>query len=300
MSLADHRRKTLQRGGTFGRYLPASNGTATWFTSTKERCLPCRSTPTSWKCAARPSPVLEEVAYSTPNGFAQFDFSRNGTLVYRSGGATQRNLVTVQWLDAAGKTQPLLAKPGVYQRPRLSPDGQRLALDDGSDIWVYEARRDTMTRLTFGGGNNIVPVWSPDGRYIVFARAGGIWWVRSDGAGKPQPLIQSKNALVPFSFTPDGKRLAYNEVNPGTAYDIWTAAVESDGAGLRAGKPEIFLQTSADERQPGLFSRRPLAGLYVERVGDVSSVRAGVSGQGRKVADLERGRRVPGLVEQRA
>jgi serine/threonine-protein kinase len=197
-----------------------------------------------------PSPVLEGVAYSAVSGSAQFDFSRNGTLVYRSGGATELNLVTVRWLDAAGKTQPLLAKPGGWERPRLSLDGQRLALDDGSDIWVYEARRDTMTRLTFSGGANIVPAWSPDGHYIAFYAPGGLWWVRSDGAGKPQPLIQSKNPLFPVSFTQDGKRLAYNELNPRTAMDIWTMPIESDGAGPRTGKPESFLQTSADERTP--------------------------------------------------
>jgi serine/threonine-protein kinase len=39
-------------------------------------------------------------------------------------------------------------------------------------------------------------------------------------------------------------------VNPRTAYDIWTATIENDGSGLRAGKPEIFLQTPADERHP--------------------------------------------------
>ncbi len=160
------------------------------------------------------------------------------------------NLLTVQWLDPAGKTEPLLAKPGSYERPRLSPDDQRLAFDDGSDIWVYEARRDNMTRLTFGGGANIVPVWSPDGRYILFGRTGGIWWVRSDGASKPQLLIRGTNALLfPWSFTPDGKRLAYQQ-NPRTSFDIWTATIESDGAGLRAGKPEVYLQTSADERHP--------------------------------------------------
>jgi hypothetical protein len=37
-----------------------------------------------------------------------------------------------------------------------------------------------MTRLPFGGGNTI-PVWSPDGRYIVLQAAGGIFWTRSDG-----------------------------------------------------------------------------------------------------------------------
>jgi Tol biopolymer transport system component len=251
VSLADHRRKTLQRGGTFGRYLHTSNGIGHLVYINKGTLFAVPFDPENLEVRGTPSPVLQEVAYSTSNGSAQFDFSRNGTLVYRSGGATQGNLVTVQWLDAAGKTQPLLAKPGGYQRPRVSPDGQRLALDDASDIWVYEARRDTMTRLTFGGGTNIAPVWSPDGRYLAFLGPdGGLWSVRSDGASKPQPLIQSKNVLVPFSFTLDGKRLVYNEVNPVTAYDIWTVTIESDGAGLRAGKPESFLQTPADERNP--------------------------------------------------
>jgi Tol biopolymer transport system component len=250
LSLADHQRKTLQRGGTFGRYLPASNGTGHLVYINKGTLFAVPFDPEKLEVRGTPSPVLDGVAYSTGNGSAQFDFSRNGTLEYRSGGAAQGNLVTVQWLDAAGKTQPLLAKPGGYQRPRVSPDGQRLAFDDGSDIWVYEARRDTMTRLTFGGGINFAPVWSPDGRYIVFGAPGSIWWVRSDGASKPQQLIQGKNQLVPFSFTPDGKRLAYHDLNPVTAEDIWTVTIESDGTGLRAGKPEVFLQTPADERHP--------------------------------------------------
>jgi serine/threonine-protein kinase len=250
ISLADHRRKTLARGGTFGRYLPASNGTGhlVYFNRGTLFAVPFDSD--KLEVHGTPSPVLEEVAYSTVYGSAQFDFSPSGTLVYRGGGAAGSNLVTVQWLDAAGKTQPLLAKPGGYERPRVSPDGQRLAFDDGTDIWVYEARRDALTRLTFGGGANIVPVWSPDGRYIAFGGPGGIWYVRSDGGSKPQRLIEGKNPLFAFSFTFDGKRLAYNEANPRTAYDFWTVPIESDGAGLRAGKPESFLQTPADERSP--------------------------------------------------
>ena len=81
-----------------------------------------------------PTPVLEQVAYNASNGFSQLDFSRTGTLVYRSGTAGS-GLLTLQWLDGAGKTQPLLARPGFYGRPRLSPDGQRLVIDasDGSN-----------------------------------------------------------------------------------------------------------------------------------------------------------------------
>ena len=108
--------------------------------------------------------------------------------MYRKSGGDS-GLLTVAWLDSAGKTQPLLAKPGLYGRPSLSPDGQRLALEvqeaSGSAIWIYDLRRDTMTRLTFTG-MALVPVWSPDGRYIVFSSGAAIWATRSDGAGDPQ------------------------------------------------------------------------------------------------------------------
>jgi serine/threonine-protein kinase len=80
-----------------------------------------------------------------------------------------------------------------------------------------------------------------------------MFWTRSDGSGKPQPLTQSKNRQLPYSFTPDGKRLAFHELMPQTQNDIWTVPLESDASGLRAGKPEPFLQTPFDERH-GAFS----------------------------------------------
>jgi serine/threonine-protein kinase len=254
VTLADHHRKTLQRGGTFGRYLPAPNGNGYLVYINKGTLFAVSFDPGKLEVRGAPSPVLEEVAYNSIGGAAQFDFSRNGTLVYRSGGAVQNNLVTVQWLDASGQTEPFLAKPGVYGRPRVSPDGERLAWDDGSDIWMYEARRDTMTRLTFGGGRDISPVWSRDGQYIAFGGRGGIFLVRPDGAAKPQLLVAEENQAVPFSFAPDGRRLAYNDLNSNTAYDIATVTIESDVTGLRAGKPETFLKTSADERHPAFSS----------------------------------------------
>jgi len=250
MSLADHHRKTLVRGGTFGRYLPSGHlvymTRGTLFAVPFDlRTLAVQGTPT---------PLLDDVAYNERVGSAQFDFSGVGTLVYRNGGAS--GFLTVSWIEADGKTEPLLAKPGVYQFPTVSPDGQRLALNvtEGSsmDIWVYDWPRDTMTRLTFTG-RNWVPLWSPDGRYIVFNALGaGMFWIRSDGAGQPQPLTQSKNLQDPASFTPDGKQMAFEEVDPKTGLDLWTVPIENDGAGLRAGKPEVFLQTPSVERAPYL------------------------------------------------
>jgi serine/threonine protein kinase/Tol biopolymer transport system component len=248
MSVPDRRKKILLRGGTFGRYVPTGHliyinqGTLFAVPFDLEK-LEVRGTP---------APILEDVAYEPTVGSGQFDFSRNGTLAYRSGG--QGGLVTVQWLDSAGKTQLLLAKPGFYQRPSLSPDGRRLAVEvlDGSnqDIWVYEWQRDAMTRLTFGGGPNQNPVWSPDGRVVMFQNAVGMAWIRSDGAGKPQQLTKSKGNQWPWSFTSAGTRLAFFEASERNTYNLWTLPLEGDGQGLRAGKPEPFLQSGFDERYP--------------------------------------------------
>jgi Tol biopolymer transport system component len=115
-----------------------------------------------------------------------------------------------------------------------------------------------MTRLTFGGGYSN-PLWTIDGRYILFRapsqRARGMWWIRADGMGQLQPLTQSNNPQLPWSFPADGKRLAFNELNQATGDDIWTVPVETASSGLRAGKPELFLQTPFQER-PDVLTRR--------------------------------------------
>jgi serine/threonine-protein kinase len=196
--------------------------------------------------------VLDELSGDAQFGSAQLDFSQSGTMLYRSGSTTV--LRVVQWLTSDGKTESLWKEPASYQMPQLSPDGTRLAavLSEGSnsDIWVYDWERGTRTRLTAPPGVNAYPVWSPDGQYIVFQSAGRLFWTRADGAERPQPLTKSQNLQFPSSFTADGKRLAFYEVNPGRGGSIQTVPIAIDAGQPRAGEPQLFRQTPSANSFP--------------------------------------------------
>jgi serine/threonine-protein kinase len=248
-SLRGGRRKTLVRGATWGRYL--ASGHLVYVNKGTLYAVPFD--PERLEVHGAPTPVLEDVAYDSALGSALIDFSRTGVLVYQSG-KQAGGLVTVQWMDQSGNTRPLLPVPGNYLSPTLSPDARRLALTSAGDIWVYELGRGSMMRLTFGGGYGN-PVWTADGRYIVFRAARGTWWTRADGTGEAQPMTRSDYQQIPWSFSADGKRLAFQEgKSPGNGV-LWTVLVESDRSGLRAGKAEMFLEEpfSARRRRP-MFS----------------------------------------------
>jgi serine/threonine-protein kinase len=248
ISLGDRRRKTVQPGGTFGRYLPSGHlvyldhGTLFAARFDLDR-LEIRGTP---------EPVLEEVAYNSQFGSAQFDFSQNGTIAYRSSVAGGGG-VTVQRLEG-DNVRPLLAKEGEYTYPRLAPDGERLALISAGTVEVWDWRRGSMISLS-SAGHHRAPVWSPDGRYLVFSGSEGILRTRSDGAAKPEYLIRSKNLQFPTAFTRDGNRLAFNEMSPEMGqYRTWTVPIESDSTGRRAGTPELYLRSPLTG-QDAVFSR---------------------------------------------
>jgi serine/threonine-protein kinase len=252
LSLKTGQVKVVQRGGYFGRYLRGGylvylhQGTLFGAPFDLDRL----------EVRGAPAALLEDVGGSPTTGGGQLDFSRNGTFVYLSGKSSSA-FPTVVWLDSASKTQPLLP-PGTenYLDLRVSPDGKRLAVSNGlNNIQVFDWGRDTMTRLTFTAQQNRFPVWTPDGRHIAFQSLGAanfsLQWTRADGAGEAQRLLESKNELRPYSFSPGGKRLAFAELNGETGYDIWTLPLDSsDPEHPKPGKPELFLRTAANEYEP--------------------------------------------------
>ena len=246
--------KIVQHGGYFGRYLPGGHliyvhrGTLFAVPFSLAR-LETRGTP---------MPILDDVAGSNTNGGGQFDFSSapsgHGTLVYLSGKTGAETLPAV-WLDADGSRQPLWpSPPGPSSSPRLSPDGSKLAVSLNNDIYIYDPQRGSSLRLSFDSAYNAYPVWTPDGKHIVYSRTGGsgMWWVRSDGAGQPQLLYEAKNgSAIPGSFTPDGRRLAFHQPGTGTGRDIWTLPLDlTDPDHPKAGAPELFVATPSDDVEP--------------------------------------------------
>ena len=248
ITLADHHKKTLQRGGTYGRFLAASGGTGYLTYVNRGTLFAVRFDPEKLETYDSPIPVLQQVSYSAMFGSAKVSFSRTGTLMYRSRDIDATRVV-IQWMDAEGKSQPLLDKTGLFVNPHLSPDGGRLAVandDAKSGIWIYDIRRDTLSPLT-GERNGTNPVWTPDGRYIVYQAADGISFARSDGGSKAELLAGSKEFRYPSAFSPDGKALAFYQSGE-RGFELWTLPVEREGEKLSAGKPELFQSTSFGHR----------------------------------------------------
>lgn len=234
LTLADRHRKAVARGGQYPRYLPSSSGATSGVSGhliyvNKATMFAIPFDLDRLETRGTAVPVLYDVAYDSLTGTSQFDISGTGTLVYRRASGAGSPMRTMQWLDPTGKKEPIQAKPGAYGDLRLSPDGKRIALTVGEgasrDVWFYDPQRDAMTRLTFGGGNFRYPTWTPDGQFVVVSSYGnGIVQARADGASQPQTLTQSGPIQIPWSFTPDGKRLAYFEFKgPG---QIWTVPLE--------------------------------------------------------------------------
>lgn len=118
----------------------------------------------------------------------------------------------------ASKSAPAAAFPHHFGpvHPRISPDGSRIACSYQGAIWRVPRTGGMITRLTDGGGYDLEPAWSPDGRQIAFVNAprwagGELRIIRADD-GAPVTMAPNINVVDIVSYSkleyhPDGRLL---------------------------------------------------------------------------------------------
>jgi eukaryotic-like serine/threonine-protein kinase len=201
-------------------------------------------------------PVADPVAKVPSIGGTNVAVSASGVLLYGSSNTSSR----LSWLDRTGKLEGELGEPGEYGTFRLSPDGGRAAASrdapGGGDLWLLDVQRGVFSRFTFHPGTNGYPLWSPDGRTILFTSGGSqnLFRKESSGADNEQRLTQSPNTQFLTDWSGDGRWALYMEIAPDTARDLWVLPMTPEGK--PAGQAKPYLRTPFNEGW-GRFSPEP-------------------------------------------
>jgi eukaryotic-like serine/threonine-protein kinase len=157
----------------------------------------------SLKTRGEPRPIASNVFNfdRTIFGIPFYSASVQGTLVYRRGTLADNLSRQLAWIGRDGQMQKTFTELGRYNQVKLSPDAtkvvtSRTELETGNnaDLWITDLTTETSTKLTFGGGANIQPVWSPDGRSIAWVGRRGddgvLFRKPADGSGGEEVLYR--------------------------------------------------------------------------------------------------------------
>jgi serine/threonine-protein kinase len=193
-----------------------------------------------------PISILDNVRVETGERAAQFSFSNDGTLVYLPGG--YQGIGKLTWVDRHGNEKEISLPFADYGSFKLSPNGQRLAIEEnkigGADIWIYDLKGSRPpTKLTLEG-NNRAPIWTPDGESVVFTSErneySNIFRKRTDGSREIQHLTNNRDKQIwlnPTSLSPDGNVLAFERHGPGGT-DIMIMKIDDES------EPQPFYSTT--------------------------------------------------------
>ena len=180
-------------------------------------------------------------------GRVAFALSPAGVLAHR-GGQAGGAIAQLSWLDRSGKVLNTVGPPGDYRNPVVDPASEHVAANINrtgeEDVWVFDVKRGTTSRLTFDAATDSDPAFSPDGRSVAFysnRNPPGIYRKASSGAGADELIAQGLQSW-PRDWSLDGRFLIYQRVA-----DLWVLPMD----GQRT--PWPYLATPARETD-GHFS----------------------------------------------
>jgi serine/threonine-protein kinase len=240
-------RQVIVEGGSDGRYLPS--GHIIYMLGPNVLAVPFDLK--SLSPTGEPTVVVESVMRSpiSISASTQLSFANNGTLAYIPAGAnntTDRRILALA--DQNGKVRGLQLPPAPYAFPRFSPtDGNQIVVvkEDSSQVNVHVwslSGGTSLRQLTFGG-RNTAPIWSADGRYVIFTsdRDGkpGLYRQLASGSGLAERLTTSESGFLHAAQSmhpaPAADLLAFSNTI-GTVGGLWTLALNGDR------KPRSFLE----------------------------------------------------------
>ena len=205
--------------------------------------------PGELRLSGEPFPVADPVGSEAAQGHVAASASTDGALIHSaSGGGSQ-----LEWRDRSGKTLGALGEIGNRQGFRISPDGRRISVASSDsnriDLWMVEIGRDAWRRFTFLPGLSTFPVWSPDGRTIVFRSSSprNLYRKEASGAGTEQAITSSDDAPTPTDWSREGRLLLYHAIGKKTGLDLWVLPVTPDGKPEPGVAARPYLRTPANE-----------------------------------------------------
>jgi len=165
--------------------------------------------------SGEPYTLSDQVLYFPHVGRAIFSVSNGEVLVTQTGKVGSLSQLT--WFDRNGKALGTVGAYGSYNNVRLSPDGRRVATDETDsdgwniDIWIHDLARGATTRLTFDPSLDTTPIWSPNGKQLLFVSNRNlgfrVYLKNSDGSGSEEEVadLGSNLQVNPWDWSRDGK-----------------------------------------------------------------------------------------------
>ena len=195
------------------------------------------------------------IATNLPNLFfgnshaVHFALSRSGALVHLAGSQQPRNRLAL--IDRQGGRITAL-RDSVGTRPRFSPDGRSIVVEDSGHVWIVDLARGGTRSLFSTGGLSYVPVWNADGSRIISSIYDGgpaqLWSFSVNNPADVKRLAPSSRRRYATSFTADGKIMAFYETTPATKADIWLLEGDSARPWLTEAHNEFHPRISPDGR----------------------------------------------------
>jgi len=190
-----------------------------------------------------PAAVAEGIWTARPASQASFSVSRTGVLAYVN--STLFN-VQLTWVDRSGRSIGSLGAPDRYgNHPQLSADGSHVAIARGpmeaQNVWVLNVADAAASRLTFTPGSAASPVWTADGRRVLYQLSTGrgaaaVYARNANGAGSEDMvgLLESterppasRSAYV-WDSSRDGRFLVYSIMGRQGGADLWVRPLDGD------------------------------------------------------------------------